>query len=209
MWVDKDDMFTDDKVQAFKESNPNARMHLRTMQSTNMHYCSPATSRLSSTSYFAPHIPSMSSDGCSDLADIPPTGSIAEISPQPVYVPHSDPVESAAVTNAFRQLVLHSPTQSAVEPLSTVFEVSIPQSTVIGDEDSTCMASQAVAGGVSTSTGMQCHETESRDDSDNPNYKPDMQPCPRGCGPRHYCHRHTPSPPHQTSPAPIPIPPCP
>ena len=40
MWVNKDDMFTDDKVQAFKESNPNARMHLRTMQSTNMHYFS-------------------------------------------------------------------------------------------------------------------------------------------------------------------------
>ena len=29
MWVDKDDVFTDDKVRTFKESNPNARTHLR------------------------------------------------------------------------------------------------------------------------------------------------------------------------------------
>ena len=26
MWVDKDDVFADDKVQTFKESNPDARM---------------------------------------------------------------------------------------------------------------------------------------------------------------------------------------
>ena len=29
MWVDKDDVFADDKVQTFKESNPKARTHLR------------------------------------------------------------------------------------------------------------------------------------------------------------------------------------
>ena len=29
MWVNKDDVFADDKVQAFKDSNPDARMHLR------------------------------------------------------------------------------------------------------------------------------------------------------------------------------------
>ena len=36
-----------------------------------------------------------------------------------------------------------------------------------------------------------------------------MRPCPRGCGPWHYCHGHTPSPRPQQSPAPIPIPPRP
>ena len=36
-----------------------------------------------------------------------------------------------------------------------------------------------------------------------------MRPCPRGCGPRHYCHGHTPSPRPRQSPAPVPIPPRP
>ena len=50
---------------------------------------------------------------------------------------------------------------------------------------------------------------EEGSDSDDPNYEPDMRPCPRGCGPRHYCHGHTPSPRPRQSPAPVPIPPWP
>ena len=71
MWVDKDDVFVDDKVQTFKESNPKARTHLRAIQSTIMPHPPLASSRSSSTSYYAPHILSMSSDGCSDLPSEP------------------------------------------------------------------------------------------------------------------------------------------
>ena len=67
MWVDKDDVFADDKVQAFKESNPKARMHLRATQSTIMPHPTLASSRSSSTSYYTPRILSMSSDGRSNL----------------------------------------------------------------------------------------------------------------------------------------------
>jgi hypothetical protein len=31
MWIDKDDMFVDDKVQEFKQSNPNKKTHIRTL----------------------------------------------------------------------------------------------------------------------------------------------------------------------------------
>ena len=60
MWVDKDDVFADDKVRAFKESNPNARTHIRTAKITRTPHSPLASSRSSSTSYFAPHIRSMS-----------------------------------------------------------------------------------------------------------------------------------------------------
>ena len=68
MWVDKDDIFADDKVREFKQSNPDARMHLRrAIMASNPHLLL-APSRSSSTSYFAPYILPMSSDGRSDLA---------------------------------------------------------------------------------------------------------------------------------------------
>ena len=60
MWVDKDDVFADDKVRAFKESNPDARTHIRTAKITRTPHSPLASSRSSSTSYFAPHIRSMS-----------------------------------------------------------------------------------------------------------------------------------------------------
>ena len=67
MWVDKDDVFADDKVREFKESNPNARTHLRRAITTNDPHLLLASSRSSSTSYYTPHILSMSSNGCSNL----------------------------------------------------------------------------------------------------------------------------------------------
>ena len=62
MWVDKDDVFVDDKVQSFKESNPDTRVHLRATCSELKPHSPLASSRSSSTSYFAPHIQSMSSN---------------------------------------------------------------------------------------------------------------------------------------------------
>ena len=62
MWVDKDDVFADDKVQSFKESNPDTRVHLRAMRPKLNPHSPLASSRSSSTSYFALHIQSMSSN---------------------------------------------------------------------------------------------------------------------------------------------------
>ena len=134
MWVNKDDVFADDKVQTFKELNPEARTHLRAIQSTTMPHSLLASSRSSSASYFAPHIQLMSSDGPTSHEHSSSVGSGAPTS-QPAYTPHSDPIESAEIANAFRQLILHSPTQLSCEPAETVFEVSIPNAQVVGNVD--------------------------------------------------------------------------
>ena len=70
MWVNKDDVFADDKVRTFKESNPEARTHLRATPSVDYPHSPLASSRSSSTSYYTPHILSMSSDGRSDLPSV-------------------------------------------------------------------------------------------------------------------------------------------
>ena len=125
MWVNKDDVFTDNKVQTFKESNPDARTHLRATHSMYDPHPLLASSRSSSTSYFTPHTQSMNSNGISSSEHSPSLGSVT---PQAcsTYVPHSDPVKSTKITDTFRQLVLHSPTQLGVESAETIFEVSVP-----------------------------------------------------------------------------------
>ena len=122
MWVDKDDIFADDKVRDFKKLNPDARTHLRRAFGTEDTHSPLASSRASSTSYFAPHIQSMSSNG-SNAKHSPSLGSVTPTQP---YVPHSDPVKSTKITDAFRRLVLHSPTQLGHEQAKTIFEVSVP-----------------------------------------------------------------------------------
>ena len=137
MWVDKDDVFADDKVRSFKESNPDTRTHLRAIRSTSMPHSPLASSSSSSTSYFTPHIQSMSSNE----SHSEPSPSLGSVAPAQPYVPHSDPVESAEIADAFRRLVLHSPTQLSREQAEMVFEVSVPNARVVGDEDSLRVAS--------------------------------------------------------------------
>ena len=61
MWVDKDDVFAEDKVPEFRDSNPDARMHIRRLWKDGIPQftLSPSPSS-SSSSYFEPHIHSMS-----------------------------------------------------------------------------------------------------------------------------------------------------
>ena len=174
MWVDKDDVFADDKVRTFKELNPDARTHLRAIRSTTMPHSPLASSRSSSTSYFAPHIQSMSSNE-SNVEHSPSLGSVAPSQP---YVPHSDPIESAEIADAFRRLVLHSPTQLGREQAETVFEVSVPNARVAGDEDGSRVASRAAVAGPSQDGAAQRPTLEEGSDSDDPDYEPDMRPCP-------------------------------
>ena len=174
MWVDKDDVFADDKVQTFKESNPKARTHLRATHSTTMPHSTLASSSSSSTSYFEPHIRSMSSNE-SNVEHSPSTGSVT---PSRTYIPHSDPVESTEIADAFRRLVLHSPTQLGREQAKTIFEVSIPNARVTGDEDGPQVASRATTSSSAPDGAAQRTAHQEGSDSDDPDYEPDMRPCP-------------------------------
>jgi hypothetical protein len=80
MWVDKDDMFADDKVREFKASNPDAATHIRgTSFAKSPHSPLPTRSQ-----YLYNHALSyMSSDGNNDFAHEYPAGAIAD-SPIPL-----------------------------------------------------------------------------------------------------------------------------
>jgi hypothetical protein len=75
MWIDKDDIFADDKVQEFKTTNPTAETHLRQacIISTPQPH-TPLPHHLHHTLITYP----MSSDGRSDLAVKYPAGAIAD-----------------------------------------------------------------------------------------------------------------------------------
>jgi hypothetical protein len=75
MWVDKDDMFADDKVQEFKASNPDAATHIRGTSFAKFPH-SPLPTR---SQYLYQHALSyMSSDGNDDLAHEYTAGAVAD-----------------------------------------------------------------------------------------------------------------------------------
>jgi hypothetical protein len=81
MWVDKDDVFAEDKVREFKASNPEAETHIR----TSIVAKSPHPHPLNRSQLLHTHaLHYMSSDGNNDLAYEYPAGAIAD-SP----IPHS------------------------------------------------------------------------------------------------------------------------
>jgi hypothetical protein len=75
MWVDKDDVFADDKVREFKASNPDAATHIRGASSTKSPH-SPLPTR--SQHLYQHALSYMSSDGNDDLAYEYPAGAIAD-----------------------------------------------------------------------------------------------------------------------------------
>jgi hypothetical protein len=93
MWVDKDDVFADDKVWEFKALNPESETHIRSTSFTK----SPHTS-----AHTLPHLLEqdaaryMSSNGHSDLADEYPAGAIAD-SPIPFSQEHSGSATNSSV----------------------------------------------------------------------------------------------------------------
>jgi hypothetical protein len=84
MWVDKDDVFADDKVREFKNSNPNATTHIRSTSSTKSLY-PPTTTQSQLLHHHARSY--MSSDGNDDLTHEYPAGAIAD-SPIPLSQEH-------------------------------------------------------------------------------------------------------------------------
>jgi hypothetical protein len=80
MWVDKDDVFAEDKVREFKTSNPDAETHIRNSAVAKSPY-PPSSTR---THLLYQHALScMSSDGNDDLAHEYPAGAVAD-SPVPL-----------------------------------------------------------------------------------------------------------------------------
>jgi hypothetical protein len=75
MWVDKDDVFADDKVREFKISNPDTATHIRGTSFTKSPHSSPPTR----SQYLYQHALSyMSSDSNDDLTYKYPAGAIAD-----------------------------------------------------------------------------------------------------------------------------------
>jgi hypothetical protein len=74
MWVDKDDVFADDKVREFKHSNPDAATHIRSTSFAKSPY-PPTTTRSKLLYHHA--LSCMSSDGNTDLAYEYPAGAVA------------------------------------------------------------------------------------------------------------------------------------
>ena len=121
MWVDKDDVFADDKVREFKELNPDARTHLRRTITTKDPQFPLASSRSSSTSYYTPHILSMSSDGCSDLLNEPQGSSPSQSGPRPESPGDVD------IADTIRLLRIGTPPLNSVEFAETASILANPQ----------------------------------------------------------------------------------
>jgi hypothetical protein len=84
MWVDKDDVFADDKVREFKNSNPDAATHIRSaVIAKSPHPPTPTLSQL----LYQHALSCMSSDGNDDLAHEYPAGAVAD-SPIPLSQEH-------------------------------------------------------------------------------------------------------------------------
>ena len=202
MWVDKDDVFAEDKVWEFKASNPDARMHIRRLWKDGIpQFTLPPSTSSSSSSYFAPHVLSMSNGNtpaCHSTPGVPGT-----------RVPSPSLTE---VYEALQLMSLSSPSQSSGEPpeaenrRTRQYSLLIPYPQLDGDAVSKGVASGSIATVLFAVGGETPAADQTGVDSDDPDYQPDMRPCPRGCGPLEYCHRHSPLPP---SPSPLPVRPRP
>jgi hypothetical protein len=88
MWVDKDDVFADNKVREFKTSNPDAATHIRSISFAKSPY--PPTSTQSQLLY-QHALSCMSSDGNDDLAYEYPAGAVAD---SPIPLSQENPVDT-------------------------------------------------------------------------------------------------------------------
>ena len=192
MWVDKDDVFADDKVPAFKESNTEARTHLRATQSAIMPHPTLASSRSSSTSYYTPHILSMSSDGCSDLPS-----STHQESFSPPAGPQSGSPSDVKITEAIQLLWIGTLPINSVEFAETASILAHPRplTPFTRNANGHRMASGAAPCSPAVDGRMEPGEVHCWDDSHHPDYEPDDRHCARCDGPMEYCHGHdTPDP---------------
>jgi hypothetical protein len=88
MWVDKDDVFADDKVREFKASNPDSATHIRSTSVAKSPH--PPTSALSHLLH-QHALTYMSSDGNDDLAHEYPAGAVAD---SPIPFSQTNPIDT-------------------------------------------------------------------------------------------------------------------
>ena len=143
MWVDKDDVFAEDKVREFKASNPDARTHIRRLWKDGIpQFTLSPLSSSSSSSYFAPHILSMSDNG-SNTAYEPRLSAhkSSPSSPNHMQPQPSGVANAAEVAAAFARMSLGPPpvpTAESDEPEGLV-TLSVPNAELVRDADSPVM----------------------------------------------------------------------
>jgi hypothetical protein len=226
MWVDKDDIFVDDKVREFKTSNPVKEIHIRSLAPTK----SPHPLALHHSHLLTQHAYHyMSNNGHSDLAKEVTAGAYADSASgnkdavvNAIYndtrwmaaertasslniqatpfkpQPPSSPTDTIA--NAFRQLTLADATETrATANDEHVLMLHVPKAVVIGDANSTRVASRTVVGSEEETQSEEPPATTGQHASASPVSPSDIGFCAQCHGPREYCHGHE-------SPAPTPVP---
>ena len=191
IWVDMDDIFTDDKVWTFKEANPDARTHLRVKQVSFNPHLPLASSRSSSTSYYTPYIQSMSSDGHSNLVNKPQHSAYGE-SFTPPPGPQSASPSTMEIAEAIRLLQISTPLINSIELAKTASILANPRpdTPFTRDADGNRLVMGATPGSLAATGQEECHVAHCWDDSSHPNYKPDIRHCTQCDGPMEYCHGH-------------------
>jgi hypothetical protein len=104
MWVDKDDVFAEDKVREFKASNPEAEAHIRTSVVAKSPHPHPLTRSQLLYNHAALY---MSSDGNNDLAQEYSAGAIAD---SPIPLSQEFPINTP--------VTVHALSRSSTSPLS-------------------------------------------------------------------------------------------
>jgi hypothetical protein len=225
MWVDEDDVFTDDKVREFKASNPAKEIHIRSTLSAKFPYPSALHRSHLLTPYTHQY---MSSNGRSDLADEVTAGAYADSASghedtviDAIYkdirrmatertgsilraqaTPFEPRPLSAAdtIANAFQQLTLADAAETrAAADAEHVLTLQVPEAIVIGDADSKRVASGTAAGSEEATQSEEPPTAAGRHDAASPVSPSDLGYCAQCHGPREYCHGHE-------SPAPTPVP---
>jgi hypothetical protein len=112
MWVDKDDVFADDKVQEFKASNPDSATHIRsTSVAKSPHFPTSAHSHL----LHQHALTYMSSDGNNDLAYEYSAGAVAD---SPVPFSQTNPIDTPVTVPV---PIVDFVTLQPLDPAATVF----------------------------------------------------------------------------------------
>jgi hypothetical protein len=166
MWVDKDDVFADDKVREFKASNPAKEVHIRSLASAK----SPYLSTLTHSHLLLQHaVRYMSSNG-SDVAHKYPAGAYADSAAgnnQPIidniretiarvsnertatmlwaiatpFKPQPQSPSAASIADAFRQLSLADASDTIIDNNPNhVLMLRVPEALIIRNEDSSPVA---------------------------------------------------------------------
>jgi hypothetical protein len=114
MWVDKDDVFAEDKVREFKASNPEAETHIRTTIVAKSPHPHPLTRSQLLYNHAASY---MSSDGNNDLAQEYSAGATAD---SPIPFSQEFPINTPVTVHA-PILIVDFATLQSLSPTSPTF----------------------------------------------------------------------------------------